>query len=366
MNEPNSFESPEFLKDLEFIDEQISTADREQRQSESQPTSNTAELADVLAGPSPREGSSSNQELELACLATGATGAAIALVQGEEIVCHASVGPHTPDVGVRLNPRTGLSGACIQTRHLQQCNDTETDPRVDPEACRQLAVRSIVVLPLINGDDLFGIFEVLSSRPNAFGQRDLEILQLLAYHIVESRRQNWQATATVPPKKSEPLPLKSEEVVPEGKSRSSESHSEVPRRERLFRRDDIKTAVLNVLVIASALLLGTLVGWRLGWQKATIGFHASSPHYRANAASQNGRTGHTVLPGKELQTSSLRTDECGQSAATDPSTQPPSGGLTVCQGGQVIFRLPPSGPSPIRDLQTLQRPPGLKAGPTRR
>jgi hypothetical protein len=316
--------------------------------------------------PSSREVSSSSQELELACLATGATGAAIALVRGEEIVCYATVGPHTPDVGACLNPRTGLSGACIQTRRLQQCDDTEADLRIDPEACRHLGVRSIVVLPLMNGDDLFGIFEVLSSQPNAFGQRDLEILQLLAHQIVENRRQNWQATATVPPEKSEPLPLKSEGVVPEGKSRSSESHSEFPRRERLFRRDDIKAAVLNVLMIASAVLLGTLVGWRHGWQKATVGFHASSPHYRANAASQDGQTKHTVLPGKELQTSSPWTDECGQSAATNPSTQPPSGRLTVCQGGQVIFHLPPSGPSPIRDLQTLQRPQGLKAGPTGR
>ena len=218
MQEPNSFESPEFLKDLEFIDEQVSKADPCHRQSESQPTSSTTKLTGVLVVPSPPEVSSSSQELELTCLATGATGAAIALVRGEEIVCYAAVGPHTPDVGESLNPRTGLSGACIQTRRLQQCDDTETDLRVDPEACRHLGVRSIVVLPLMNGDDLFGIFEVFSSRPNAFGQRDLEILQLLAHQIVENRRQNWQATATVPPKQFEPL--KSEGVVPVGESRS--------------------------------------------------------------------------------------------------------------------------------------------------
>jgi putative methionine-R-sulfoxide reductase with GAF domain len=168
VKEPNSFGDPEGLKDL-----------------------HGTELADALAAQ--REESHLNQELEQACLATGATGAAIALVRGEEIVCHATAGPHEPALDACVDPRNGLSGSCIQTRRLQQCVDTQTDPRVDPETCRHLGVRSIVVLPLIDGDELFGIVEFLSSRPNAFGQHDLDTLQALTGRIVESRRQNWEA-----------------------------------------------------------------------------------------------------------------------------------------------------------------------------
>ena len=54
-------------------------------------------------------------------------------------------------------------------------SDTEVDPRVDSAASRALGVRSIVVLPLIDGNELFGIIEILSSRPNAFGPRDLAV-----------------------------------------------------------------------------------------------------------------------------------------------------------------------------------------------
>jgi putative methionine-R-sulfoxide reductase with GAF domain len=399
VTEPNSFENPEYLKDLELINKRLTTPGP----SKSQATSDATKLADALAEHSRGEESSSSQELEQACLATGATGAAIALVQGDEIVCQAAAGPHAPDVGVRLDPRAGLSGACIRTRQVQQCNDTQTDPRVDAEACRRLGVRSIVVLPLMKGDDLFGIFEVLSSRPNAFGQRDLDILQFLAHRIVENRRQDWQAAAPGPRKEPATLPLKVEEVIRGEKSpaqifpahtfqspifqaqpsqpstfqfqtsqpqtsqpqtlRSAEPVPEVPRPERKYRRKDLKTTALNALVIAAAMLLGTLVGWRLGWQKATVGVHASSTHYRAGAPSKNGLTENAVLPAKELEASSAGTDECGESAATAFSTQPPSGGLMVCQGGQVIFRLPPSTPLPARDLKTLQRSPASKAGP---
>jgi hypothetical protein len=364
VSDPNSFKGPEFLQDLEFISDQISLSDPSLPQSESQLRSTESKSPEILAGRSPEGNSSSNDDLELARLATGATGAAIALARGGDMVCHATTGPHAPDVGVCLNPRAGLSGACIQTRQLQQCSDTQTDPRVDAETCRRLGVRSIVVLPLIKGDDLFGIFEILSSRPNAFGERDLNILQFLAHRIVENRRQDWQAAATEPPNESESLPFKLEEIVPREKGQSSlsspESDSEIARRKRRSRRIDIRTTALNALVIASAVLLGTLVGWRLGWQKAIFGFHASSLHHRA------GQTEHPVLPAKEFQTSSALTDECGQFAATALPVQPPSGGLTVCQGGQVIFRLPPSGSAPIQDSQTLPRSSGLKAAPAGR
>jgi hypothetical protein len=307
-----------------------------------------------------------NQELEQACLATGATGAAIALVQGQDIVCHAAAGPLAPSIGVCLDPGTGLSGSCIQTRRLQQCVDTQTDPRVDSEACRRFGVRSIVALPLMDGDELLGIVEILSSRPNAFSPRDLDSLKALTDRILETRRQDGKTTATVPRDEPASFQPKLDEVVPLDKSHSSESKSGPPRRERMSTRKDLWTPVLGTLVIGAAILMGTLTGWRLGWERATLGFRASSPRYRANAPSANRRTDQAVSPGKELQPSSAVSEECGQSAAAGSPAQAPSGGLTICQEGRVIFPLPPSAPSPTRDLQTSQRLPGLGGDTARR
>lgn len=77
MNEPNSFGNPEFLKDLEFINDQLATGDL-RWQSHPEQSLAVDEFPD-LGGPGAVAGSSFNQELEQACLATGATGAAIAL-----------------------------------------------------------------------------------------------------------------------------------------------------------------------------------------------------------------------------------------------------------------------------------------------
>ena len=87
--------------------------------------------------------------VERAQYITGATGTALALPRGEEMVCRASTGPSAPAVGARLQVRSGLTGESISRRQLLRCNNAETDPRVNLETCRALGIASIVVLPLV-------------------------------------------------------------------------------------------------------------------------------------------------------------------------------------------------------------------------
>src|SRR6266571_6297919 len=49
---------------------------------------------------------------------TGATGAAIALRKGNEIVCRARTGRTAPDLGVRLQTDSGISADCVRTGKL--------------------------------------------------------------------------------------------------------------------------------------------------------------------------------------------------------------------------------------------------------
>jgi GAF domain-containing protein len=111
---------------------------------------------------------------------TGATGAAIALQKGNEIVCRARAGRTAPDLGVRLQTDRGLSGDCVRTGEVLLCNDAENNPRVDWYACRGLGVRSILVAPLRHFRRTIGVFEVLSSRPNAFSHQDVATMQFLS------------------------------------------------------------------------------------------------------------------------------------------------------------------------------------------
>jgi GAF domain-containing protein len=111
---------------------------------------------------------------------TGATGAAIALRAGEEIVCRARAGRIAPDLGVRLQTDSGLSAECVRTGEILLCHDTERNPRVDLASCRRLGARSILVAPLRHYRRTLGVFEVLSGAPYAFDQRDVATMQMLS------------------------------------------------------------------------------------------------------------------------------------------------------------------------------------------
>ena len=119
--------------------------------------------------------------VERAQYITGATGTALALPQGNEMVCRASAGACAPAVGARLQVRSGLTGESIVRRQLLRCDNAETDPRVNLETCRALGIASIVVLPLLrrNGQ-VRGLFELFSDHPYAFEERDLVALERMA------------------------------------------------------------------------------------------------------------------------------------------------------------------------------------------
>ncbi len=108
---------------------------------------------------------------------TGATGAAIALRDHEEMVCRASAGSSAPEVGAQLQVNSGLSGESVRTRQTLRCDDAATDTRVNRESCEALGIRSVVVMPLLRGDEVIGVFELFSDQANVFETRDLAALE---------------------------------------------------------------------------------------------------------------------------------------------------------------------------------------------
>lgn len=110
---------------------------------------------------------------------TQASGVAIAVEDGNGIMCKASSGI-APQVGVRINSRSGLSWECARTGDVVHCVDTETDPRVDRMVCRELSMRSAMLVPVIRNGRVTGLVEVFSSRPRAFSTNTIILLKRVA------------------------------------------------------------------------------------------------------------------------------------------------------------------------------------------
>jgi N-acetylmuramoyl-L-alanine amidase len=117
---------------------------------------------------------------ERAVAITGADGRAITLAENNEIVLRAAAGMVRPDVGARIDRDSAFSGACFRTAQVVNCDDTETDPRVNLQACRKLGARSMVAVPLCGRRRVIGLLEAFSAWPFGFNDSDIRNLSLLA------------------------------------------------------------------------------------------------------------------------------------------------------------------------------------------
>lgn len=111
---------------------------------------------------------------------THSTGAAIAWARGEEMICIATAGSSAPPVGARLQVGSGFSGECIRTAKTLRCDDSELDDRVNRESCRGLGIRSMLAVPILSGNQVYGLLEVFGPDPNHFSSQHQHILEKFA------------------------------------------------------------------------------------------------------------------------------------------------------------------------------------------
>jgi TPR repeat protein len=114
-----------------------------------------------------------------------ASGAAIALAEKDAgaLICRATIGSSAPPVGAALQIGSGFSGDCVRAGKTLRCDDSETDVRVDSEACRALGVRSMLASPIRSEKQVLGLVEVFSEKPNAFSNNDRTTIESLAETI---------------------------------------------------------------------------------------------------------------------------------------------------------------------------------------
>lgn len=115
---------------------------------------------------------------------TGATGAALALEDASgTIACVASAGQGAPPVGAVVERNSGIAGLCIRSQEAQLCTDAENDPRVHAETCRDLGVRSLLLVPVLKDGVVIGLMSVYSPEPSRFERRHIAALDCLQIAI---------------------------------------------------------------------------------------------------------------------------------------------------------------------------------------
>ena len=290
---------------------------------------------------------------ERALAITGADGVAIALAEGNAIVCRASAGSIAPDAGIRLDPNSGFSGECLVSGRVVRCDDVNTDSRVDLLACRRLGVRSMLAVPLSARQSVIGLLEAFSNEPYGFNDSDVRSLNLLAELVLSALRPEEEDRLTeisrhvvrTVPVEPEPIPVGPEivkvqakpptekleekldpessvesspgrstrnvELVSEETSESSGVPLAVAECERLRRSRPGLAVVAAVVFFAVA--LGTGVWWTLGHRARSVKASA-----RATTPVLASSTEPTIVPAVPVAPAALAVteDESDASAVT--------------------------------------------------
>jgi TonB family protein len=253
----------------------------------------------------------------------------------------------------------------------------------------------VIILPLLRkSGEVAGVFEVFSSTPSAFGERDQRALEALSQRVVRNlKRAAEPMPAVVEPSTGvaralaqditavytasstagsiatspslSPSPSLSStpslDAAASGNQDSPDQPVSQPEDEAVPSRGmNILTWVLAAVVLAFAVLLSVLVTERLSGGKATTRAHAAGA-VSAPAGNQSvgSRSSVTAAPTSVAGAGS-------SAAARSTATSPPPGSLLVYENGKEVFRMPPTaeeGEAPVpKDANGGAAPSGDRPG----
>ena len=146
------------------------------------------------------------EELARAQTFTGANGAALATLEGDNLIWLGAVGENLPRTGDRWSLAGSFAKLCLGRKtRPQRCDDVEVDGRVDA-AFRGLHAKSLALAPVHDAGKVTGILAVFSGNSRAFNGMHTAVLQTEADGLAELVQQARQAAGVQGEKQKEEQP----------------------------------------------------------------------------------------------------------------------------------------------------------------
>ena len=227
---------------------------------------------------------------ERALSLTGASGAALAFLTGDKMICRAHAGEPAPPLGAAVDVKHGVSGECVRTGRLIRCDDTESDMRVERDLCRILGIGSILAAPIFSDFRVVGLLEVFSPRAHAFTDVHETALDRLVEIVPKvkaeaARVEEVKTGSVVPVAPAEPKAQGSQEAMWEPEREAQEPLKGIPvRRSHLI----LLFLALGVVCMVLGYLLQPTIErwWRARTNPAEQSVSAAAPAAVTNASTK--------------------------------------------------------------------------------
>lgn len=129
-------------------------------------------------------------------------GIALMVREGDWLVCRASSGAASPEIGARMAVEHTFLGLCVTLKKPQSCEDADTDLRVENATSSRLRPKSILAVPVRAGQEVIGVLAGFSAAPNAFSHTQVAILRTVG----DSLSRPVQQLPAAPPPPEPPAP----------------------------------------------------------------------------------------------------------------------------------------------------------------
>ncbi len=117
---------------------------------------------------------------------TGASGAAIALLEGRTVRYRAGAGAPALPVESEVPLNAAVCAASLRTGQVIRSEDVNLEFLFDPEPCRQRGILSLVAVPVYREDEIIGALELYFDRVRGFAEQDIHTCQLMAGLVTEA------------------------------------------------------------------------------------------------------------------------------------------------------------------------------------
>lgn len=121
-----------------------------------------------------------------------AAGAAIGLLEGNQLIYRAASGCSATYIGSRVKASLTVSADTRSSREILRVENAETDTRIEAAICRQFGAKSLLILPIYHDQVLAGVLEILFSEEHIFQDGEVRTYRLMA-GLIEAAMEQAQA-----------------------------------------------------------------------------------------------------------------------------------------------------------------------------
>ena len=117
---------------------------------------------------------------------TGATGAAIGLMEEKMVRYRAGSGTPALPVGSEVPLSQAVCAASVRTGQVIRSDDVNTEVLFDPEPCRARGILSLIAVPIYHDGDIVGALELYFDQIHGYAEQDIHTCQLMAGLVTEA------------------------------------------------------------------------------------------------------------------------------------------------------------------------------------